>query len=158
MEKFNLKKMYGYYWMIISLVMQLSIFIFLLGLILYLKSFDLSNANNKEGAYEVIIILIVLDVICVIVFLISIAIYLHWFLPFKNADGKIITVKIRERTIMDIMYGTIESNEFNNTSVKIRFVSRLFVNHFSLYKVGDYVNCFVREKDLSNPKVVVLYR
>ena len=56
------------------------------------------------------------------------------------------------------MYGTIESNEFNNTIVKIRFVSRCFIDYFAFYEIGDYVDCFIREKDLSNPKFVVLYR
>ena len=158
MEKFNIKKMYGYYWMIISLIVQFTIFIFFLGLILYLKSFDLSNANNKEGANEVIIILIILDAIFALCFIISLIIYLYLFLPFKNADGEIITVKITERSIGSIMYCTIESNEFNNTIVKIRFVSTRYIHFFPFYKIGDYVECFIREKDLSNPKVVVLYK
>ena len=62
MEKFNIKKIYGYHWMIISLIVQFTIFIFFLGLILYLKTFDLSNANNKGGANEVIIILIIYNI------------------------------------------------------------------------------------------------
>ena len=158
MEKFNIKKMYGYHQMIISLVMQLSIFIFLLGITLYLKTIDLSKVNNKENFNEGFIIFIVLDVISAIGFLISIAIYLYWFLPFKNADGEIIIIKITEKTIGDIMYCTIESNEFNNTIVKIRFVSTRYIHFFPFYKIGDYVECFIREKDLSNPKVVVLYK
>jgi len=158
MEKFNIKKMYGYYWMIISLIVQFTIFIFFLGLILYLKSFDLSNANNKEGANEVIIILIILDAIFALCFIISLIIYLYLFLPFKNAYGEIITVKITERSIGSIMYGTIESKNFDNRVVRIRFVSRSFVNYFAFYEIGDYVDCFIREKDLSNPKFVVLYR
>ena len=157
MEKFNIKKMYGYYWMIISLIVQFTIFIFFLGLILYLKSFDLSNANNKEGANEVIIILIILDAIFALCFIISLIIYLYLFLPFKNAYGEIITVKITERSIGSIMYGTIESKNFDNRVVRIRFVSRSFVNYFAFYEIGDYVDCFIREKDLSNPKFVVLY-
>ena len=158
MEKFNIKKMYGYYWMIISLIVQFTIFIFFLGLILYLKSFDLSNVNNKEGANEVIIILIILDAIFALCFIISLIIYLYLFLPFKNAYGEIITVKITERSIGSIMYGTIESKNFDNRVVRIRFVSRSFVNYFAFYEIGDYVDCFIREKDLSNPKFVVLYR
>lgn len=133
-------------------------FYFFLGLILYLKSFDLSNANNKEGANEVIIILIILDAIFALCFIISLIIYLYLFLPFKNADGEIITVKITERSIGSIMYGTIESKNFDNRVVRIRFVSRSFVNYFAFYEIGDYVDCFIREKDLSNPKFVVLYR
>lgn len=158
MEKFNIKKMYGYHQMIISLVMQLSIFIVLLGITLYLKTIDLSKVNNKEIFNEGFIIFIVLDVISAIGFLISIAIYLYWFLPFKNADGEIIIIKITEKTIGDIMYCTIESNEFNNTIVKIRFVSTRYIHFFPFYKIGDYVERFIREKDLSNPKVVVLYK
>lgn len=158
MEKFNIKKMYGYHRIIIYLVMQLSIFIVLLGITLYLKTIDLSKVNNKEKFNEGFIIFIVLDVISAIVFLISIAIYLYWFLPFKNADGEIIIIKITEKTIGDIMYCTIESNEFNNTIVKIRFVSTRYIHFFPFYKIGDYVECFIREKDLSNPKVVVLYK
>ena len=125
---------------------------------MYLKTIDLSNVNNKENFNEGIIIFIILDVISAIVFLTSIAIYLYWFLPFKNADGEIIIIKITEKTIVDIMYCTIESNEFNNTIVKIRFVSRRFIDYFAFYEIGDYVDCFIREKDLSNPKFVVLYR
>ena len=64
---------------------------------MYLKTIDLSKVNNKENFNEGFIIFIVLDVISAIVFLTSIAIYLYWFLPFKNADGEIITVKITER-------------------------------------------------------------
>lgn len=125
---------------------------------MYLKTIDLSKVNNKENFNKRFIIFIVLDVISAIGFLISIAIYLYWFLPFKNADGKIITVKITERSIGSIMYGTIESNEFNNTIVKIKFVSTRYIHFFPFYKIGDYVECFIREKDLSNPKVVVLYK
>lgn len=125
---------------------------------MYLKTIDLSKVNNKENFNEGIIIFIILDVISAIVFLTSIAIYLYWFLPFKNADGEIITVKITERSIGSIMYCTIESNEFNNTIVKIRFVSTHYIHFFPFYKIGDYVECFIREKDLSNPKVVVLYK
>ena len=158
MEKFNIKKMYGYHRIIIYLVMQLSIFIVLLGITLYLKTIDLSNVNNKENFNEGIIIFIILDVISAIGLLFSIAIYLYWFLPFKNADGEIIIIKITEKTIGDIMYCTIESNEFNNTIVKIRFVSTRYIHFFPFYKIGDYVEYFIREKDLSNPKVVVLYK
>ncbi len=125
---------------------------------MYLKTIDLSKVNNKENFNKRFIIFIVLDVISAIGFLISIAIYLYWFLPFKNADGEIITVKITERSIGSIMYGTIESNEFNNTIVKIKFVSTRYIHFFPFYKIGDYVECFIREKDLSNPKVVVLYK
>ena len=123
---------------------------------MYLKTIDLSKVNNKENFNEGFIIFIVLDVISAIGFLI--AIYLYWFLPFKNADGEIIIIKITEKTIGDIMYCTIESNEFNNTIVKIRFVSTRYIDFFPFYKIGDYVECFIREKDLSNPKVVVLYK
>ena len=131
-------------------------FYFLLGITLYLKTIDLSKVNNKEISNEEFIIFIVLDVISAIGFLISIAIY--WFLPFKNADGEIIIIKITEKTIGDIMYCTIESNEFNNTIVKIRFESTRYIHFFPFYKISDYVECFIREKDLSNPKVVVLYK
>lgn len=55
------------------------------------------------------------------------------------------------------MYGVIESKD-SNKRVKIRFVARRMVNYFSIYEIGDYVECFVREQDLENPKVVVLYR
>lgn len=125
---------------------------------MYLKTIDLSKVNNKENFNEGFIIFIVLDVISAIGFLISIAIYLYWFLPFKNADGEIIIIKITEKTIGDIIYCTIESNEFNNTIVKIRFVSTRYIHFFPFYKIGDYVERFIREKDLSNPKVVVLYK
>lgn len=125
---------------------------------MYLKTIDLSKVNNKENFNEGFIIFIVLDVISAIGFLISIAIYLYWFLPFKNADGEIIIIKITEKTIGDIMYGTIESKNFDNRVVRIRFVSRRFIDYFPFYKIGDYVERFIREKDLSNPKVVVLYK
>lgn len=125
---------------------------------MYLKTIDLSKVNNKENFNEGFIIFIVLDVISAIGFLISIAIYLYLFLPFKNADGEIIIIKITEKTIGDIMYGTIESKNFDNRVVRIRFVSRRFIDYFPFYKIGDYVECFIREKDLSNPKVVVLYK
>lgn len=125
---------------------------------MYLKTIDLSKVNNKENFNEGFIIFIVLDVISAIGFLISIAIYLYWFLPFKNADGEIIIIKITEKTIGDIIYCTIESKNFDNRVVRIRFVSRRFIDYFPFYKIGDYVECFIREKDLSNPKVVVLYK
>lgn len=114
---------------------------------MYLKTIDLSKVNNKENFNEGFIIFIVLDVISAIGFLISIAIYLYWFLPFKNADGEIIIIKITEKTIGDIMYGTIESKNFDNRVVRIRFVSRRFIDYFPFYKIGDYVECFIREKD-----------
>lgn len=157
MKKFNIKKMYGYYWMIISLVIQLLIFILLLCLTFYLKSFDLSKASNKEGANEVIIALIVLDIICAISFLGSSTIYLCRFLPFKNADGEIVTVKITKRNFFSTMHGEILTINSNNI-VKIRFVSRTFINYFAAYNIGDCVDCFIKKKDLSNPKTVILYR
>ena len=49
MEKFNIKRMYGFYWMIISLAIQLITFICFLCLIFYLKSFDSTNANQEAG-------------------------------------------------------------------------------------------------------------
>ena len=64
---------------------------------------------------------------------ISLIIYLYLFLPFKNADGEIITVKIIEKSIGSIMYGTIESKNFDNRVVRIRFVSRRFIDYFALY-------------------------
>lgn len=157
MEKFNIKRMYGYYWMIISLAIQLFVFLLFLGLTFYFKSFDISNAVNKEVANEVIIIFIILDIIIVLIFVCSISIYLYLFLPFKNSTGKIISVKICEKSLFSTMYGMIEINGYKQM-VKIKFVSRSFINYYACYYVGDYVDCFIREQDLSNPKTVILYR
>lgn len=74
----------------------------------------------------------------------------------KNTNGKIVTIKITERNIFATMHGIIET-EKGNDEVKVIFMSGGF-NFFSDFNVGDYVDCFIREKDLSNPKFVVLYR
>jgi len=156
MKKFDLKKVYGFHWMIISLVIQLIVVVCFLGLIFYLKSFDSSNAN-QQAVREVFSVLIVLDGLFAICFIASLIIYLYMFLPFIHSKGKLIRVEILERSIGNVMYGKIESDN-GNTKVKIRFVSRIFSNYFASYQVGDYAECFVREQDLSNPKIVVLYR
>ena len=139
MEKFNIKKMYGYYWMIISLIVQFTIFIFFLGLILYLKS-----------------VLTCVDILIALFCVGKLASYLYLLLPFKNTNGKIVTIKITERNIFATMHGIIET-EKGNDEVKVIFMSGGF-KFFSDFNVGDYVDCFIREKDLSNPKFVVLYR
>ena len=66
------------------------------------------------------------------------------------------TIKITERSIFATMHGIIET-EKGNDEVKVIFMSGGF-KFFSDFNVGDYVDCFIREKDLSNPKFVVLYR
>ena len=160
MEKFNIKRMYGFYWMIISLAIQLITFICFLCLLFYLKSFDSTNANQeavKEIFSVLILIDVLIDVLFAICFIASLIIYLYRFLPFINSKGKLIHVKIIERSIGSVMYGKIETDNLNK-KVKIRFVSRIFSKYFTLYQVGDYAECFVREQDLSDPKIVVLYR
>ena len=156
MEKFIIKRMYGFYWMIISLAIQLITFICFLCLIFYLKSFDSTNAN-QEAVNEIFSVLILIDVLFAIGFIASLIIYLYRFLPFINSKGKLIHVKILERSIGSVMYGKIETDNLNK-KVRIRFVSRIFSKYFTSYQVGDYAECFVREQDLSDPKIVVLYR
>lgn len=156
MQKFDIKRIYGFYWMIISLAIQLIMFLCFLCLIFYLKSFDSTNAN-KEAINEIFCVLIVIDVLFAICFIASLIIYLYRFLPFINSKGELIRVKILERSIGSVMYGKIEKDSLNK-KVKIRFVSRSFVNYFASYQVGDYAECFVREQDFSDPKIVVLYR
>ncbi len=156
MKKFNIKKIYGFYWMIVSLAIQLITFICFLCLIFYLNSFDSTNAN-KEAVNEIFGVLIIIDLLLAICFIASLIIYLYRFLPFINSKGKLIRVKILERSICSVMYGKIETDSLNK-KVRIRFVSRIFTNYFASYQVGDYVECFVREKDLSDPNIVVLYR
>lgn len=123
---------------------------------IFLKPFDSSNAN-QQAVREVFSVLIVIDVLFAICFIASLIIYLYMFLPFIHSKGKLIRVEILERSIGSVMYGKIESDN-GNTKVKIRFISRIFSNYFASYQVGDYAECFVREQDLSNPKIVVLYR
>lgn len=156
MKKFNLKRVYGFHWMIISLVIQLIAVVCFLCLIFYLKSFDSTNAN-QEAVREVFSVLIVIDVLFAICFIASLIIILYKFSPFIHSKGKLIRVEIVERAPFNVMYGKIESDN-ENTKVRIRFVSRIFSNYFASYQVGDYAECFVREQDLSNPKIVVLYR
>lgn len=66
------------------------------------------------------------------------------------------TIKITERSIFATMHGIIETEKGAN-EVKVIFMSGGF-KFLSNYNIGDYVDCFIREKDLSNPKFVVLYR
>ena len=138
MEKFNIKKMYGYYWMIISLIVPLICFIIFLGFTIYLKA-NYYRAPNKDNANFVLIVLTCVDIL--------IALF---------CAGKIVTIKITERSIFATMHGIIET-EKGNDEVKVIFMSGGF-KFFSDFNVGDYVDCFIREKDLSNPKFVVLYR
>ena len=139
MEKFNIKRMYGFYWMIISLAIQLITFICFLCLIFYLKSFDSTNAN-QEAVNEIFSVLILIDVLFAICFIASLIIYLYRFLPFINSKGKLIHVKILERSIGSVMYGKIETDNLNK-KVRIRFVSRIFSKYFTSYQVGDYAEC-----------------
>lgn len=39
--------------------------------------------------------------------------------------------------------------------VKIQLASGRFRTYFALYSVGDDVKCFIRERDLLNPKIVL---
>lgn len=156
MEKFDIKKMYGFSWMVISLSMLLLIFIFFLGFMIYLKVITPENAN-KDAVNNVFVVLIIIDSFSAICFIGSLIGYLHMFLPFKNAKGKVIDIKISEKDLFNTMYGEIESENVI-IRVKIRFVSRLAIDYFASYKVGDYARCFVREQDLDMPKIAVLYR
>lgn len=103
------------------------------------------------------IAILLLDVVTITALIASIAVYLSWFLPFKNSKGKTISVRITERSVCSLMYGVIESKDSKKV-VRIRFVSKTFVCYVPIFEIGDYVECFVREQDLENPKVVVLYR
>lgn len=155
MEKFDIKKVYGYHWMIISLILQLFCFVSFLGLIFYIKYF--SNDINKNVDDIMTIHIIIFDIIFALIFIVTLSIYLYLFLPFKNSNGKVVFVRITERTIFDVMYGEIATEKSYNR-VKIIFASRHFIDYFILYGVGDYVRCFVKEQDLANPKCVVLYK
>lgn len=155
MEKFNIKKMYGYYWMIISLIVPLICFIIFLGFTIYLKA-NYYRAPNKDNANFVLIVLTCVDILIALFCVGKLASYLYLLLPFKNTNGKIVTIKITERNIFATMHGIIET-EKGNDEVKVIFMSGGF-KFFSDFNVGDYVDCFIREKDLSNPKFVVLYR
>lgn len=83
-------------------------------------------------------------------------IFLYSFLPFKNTNGKIVIVKITERSIFATMHGTIETEKVDKV-VKVIVMSGGF-KFLNDYNVGDYIECFIKEKDLSNPKKVVLYK
>lgn len=155
MEKFNIKKMYGYYWMIISFIVPLLFFIVLLGFTIYLKS-NSYIVPNKDNINFAFIVFMCIDIFIALFCIVKIITYIYLFLPFRNSIGKIVIVKITERSIFETMHGTIESENTDNT-VKIIFRSR-GSDFFKDYDIGDYAECFIREKDLSNPKVVVLYR
>lgn len=86
----------------------------------------------------------------------KIIIFLYSFLPFKNTNGKIVIVKITERSIFATMHGTIETEKVDKV-VKVIVMSGGF-KFLNNYNVGDYIECFIKEKDLSNPKKVVLYK
>ena len=155
MEKFNIKKMYGYYWMIISFIVPFLFFIVFLGFTIYFKA-NYYRATNKVNANFVLIVLTCVDILIALFCVGKLASYLYLLLPFKNTNGKIVTIKITERNIFATMHGIIETEKGAN-EVKVIFMSGGF-KFLSNYNIGDYVDCFIREKDLSNPKFVVLYR
>ena len=155
MKKFNIKKMYGYYWMIISFIVPFLFFIVFLGFTIYFKA-NYYRATNKVNANFVLIVLTCVDILIALFCAGKLASYLYLLLPFKNSKGKIVTIKITERSIFATMHGIIETEKGAN-EVKVIFMSGGF-KFLSNYNIGDYVDCFIREKDLSNPKFVVLYR
>lgn len=152
MEKFNIKRMYGFYRMLISLI---SLFVLFVVSIIFTISLFYMEPNKIIS--EIMIVFFILDIVTITALITSIAVYLNWFLPFRNSSGKTVSVRITERSIGSLMYGVIESKD-SNRRVKIRFVARTLINYFPIYEIGDYVECFVREQDLEDPKVVVLYR
>lgn len=155
MDKFNIKKMYGYYWMIISLIVPMICFIIFLSLTIYLKV-NFNRAPNKDNANFVLIVLTCINIFIALFCIGKLASYLYLLLPFKNSYGKIVTIKITERSIFGTMHGIIKT-EKGIDEVKIIFMSGGF-KFLSDYNEGDYVDCFIKEKDLSNPKFVVLYK
>lgn len=147
--------MYGYYWMIISFIVPFLFFIVFLGFTIYFKA-NYYRATNKVNANFVLIVLTCVDILIALFCAGKLASYLYLLLPFKNSKGKIVTIKITERSIFATMHGIIETEKGAN-EVKVIFMSGGF-KFLSNYNIGDYVDCFIREKDLSNPKFVVLYR
>ena len=93
MEKFNIKKMYGYYWMIISLIVPLICFIIFLGFTIYLKA-NYYRAPNKDNANFVLIVLTCVDILIALFCVGKLASYLYLLLPFKNTNGKIVTILV----------------------------------------------------------------
>lgn len=152
MEKFNIKRMYGFYRMLISLI---SLFVLFVVSIIFTISLFYMEPNKRIS--EIMIVFFILDIVTITALITSIAVYLNWFLPFRSSSGKTVSVRITERSIGSLMYGVIESKD-SNRRVKIRFVARTLINYFPIYEIVDYVECFVREQDLEDPKVVVLYR
>lgn len=61
MKKFNIKKMYGYYWMIISFIVPFLFFIVFLGFTIYFKA-NYYRATNKVNANFVLIVLTCVDI------------------------------------------------------------------------------------------------
>lgn len=144
--------MYGFYRMLISLI---SLFVLFVVSIIFTISLFYMEPNKRIS--EIMIVFFILDIVTITALITSIDVYLNWFLPFRNSSGKTVSVRITERSIGSLMYGVIESKD-SNRRVKIRFVARTLINYFPIYEIGDYVECFVREQDLEDPKVVVLYR
>lgn len=155
MKKFDIKRMYGYYWMIISFIVPLICFIIFFSFTIYLK-INYDRVPNKDNANFVFIVLTCVDIFIALLCVGKLAYYLFFLLPFKNSKGKIVTIKITKRSIFDTMNGIIETEKGAN-QVKVIFMSYRF-QFLNDFKIGDHANCFIREKDLSNPKFVVLYR
>lgn len=155
MEKFNIKKMYGYYWMIISIIVPLICFIIYLSITIYLK-INYDKAYSKDNANFVLIVLTCINIFLALFCIGKLASYLYLLLPFKNSKGEIITVEVTERSMFATMHGVVKTKN-GNKEVKVILMSG-GIKFLSDYNVGDYVDCFIREKDLSNPKYVVLYK
>lgn len=88
MEKFNIKKMYGYYWMIISLIVPLICFIIFLGFTIYLKA-NYYRAPNKDNANFVLIVLTCVDILIALFCAGKLASYLYLLLPLKIQKEKL---------------------------------------------------------------------
>lgn len=157
MEKFNIKKVYGFDWMILSLsILSILLIVFL---IFTFKFGNLiSSYEISKSAKEVFVTFIILDILIVIVISTSIGIYINLFSKFISSKGKIIYIKIIERTLHSVMYGEYDLGSSKTKTVKIKLISRSFVDYFASYKVGEYAPCFVRKQDLKDPKIVILYK
>ncbi len=157
LEKFNIKRIYGYYWMAFVIVLETLIFITCLIItIVFIVDYHISpNSFNIHSNLEVVRNCLVLMLPIILIMIITLSIFSYKFLPFINSKGKKITVRITQREI-SAMYGEIEKEDINQR-VKIRFVNNVFIDCFKFYREGDYISCFIKEEDFDNPKVVVFY-
>ena len=153
-NKFKLSKVSGFFILVTSLVIISLVFIiFTIILLIAVLNYD---SLNPYTCNEALIACGVADLIILLALIYTIAYPLIRFRKFFNKEGYLVDVTIKDKEPFGQMFGTLKINE-NEYYVKIIFISRGIRDYWYRYNYLDTCTCFIKESDLDNPKVVVLF-